>query len=69
MHIGTTTVCLQIHQHPSQSSQILQKLQSSPSLFQSLLCACDTLPQVFLCALIAESNLLTGLKHRHKQGQ
>ena len=69
MCIGTTTVHLQICQCPHQNSQILWKLQTSLSLFQSLFHACDTLPQVFWCALILESNLLTVLKHKHKQEQ
>ena len=42
--------------------QILQKLQTSLSPFKSLFHACDTLPQVFRCTLIPDSNLLTFLK-------
>ena len=58
MHISTTMVHLQMCWHPCQNPLLLQKLQTSSSIFQLPFHACDTLPQVFCCALILESNLL-----------
>ena len=48
MHIGTAMVHLWICQCPHQSPQILQRLQTSLSLFQSLFHACDI--YIIVCA-------------------
>ena len=61
MHISTAMVCVQMCQHPHWNPLLLQKLQTSLSIFQPPFHACDTLPQVFQCALILESNLLHAL--------
>ena len=41
--------------------QMLQKLQTSLSLSESLFHSCDTLTQVFWCALVLDSNLLINI--------
>ena len=62
MHIGTAMVHLCICQHPHQNPKYYKSskpLHLSPDPFSH---ACDTLPQVFLCALVLDSKLLTFLK-------
>ena len=59
MHTQTNIVCLQMCPSPHQNPLLLQKLQTSLSIFQPLFHAHGTLPQVFQCALVPESSLLT----------
>ena len=59
MHGRTTIVCLHSCWCPCQIYWKLWRFQTLLSLFHTLFHACDTLPQVFWCALIPWTNLLS----------
>ena len=62
----TTIVCLHICWHPCQIYQILQRFQTSSSLFQTLFCACDIYIYIYMCVCVCDTLPLDNPKtHSH----
>ena len=68
MHIGTAMVHLRICRHPCRNPLLLQKLQTSSSLFNPFYVPVTLFPRYFGAPSYQSLNLLTFIQHRHKQG-